>query len=90
MSVTTVQDSWETGTAGKMGKEWLEKAADVMKQGMNVVDIIEKVQEDYALDVWADYLDWIDEKNRERETERKTQVDVPVKVELLKQKVRDW
>ena len=90
MSVTTVQDSWETGTAGKMGKEWLEKAADVMKQGMNVVDIIEKVQEDYALDVRADYLDWIDEKNRERETERKTQVDVPVKVELLKQKVRDW
>ena len=41
-------------------------------------------------DVWNDYIDWVAEEKKKRAEEELVQSRLPVKAELLKQKVRDW
>ena len=48
------------------------------------------VQDGDWQDVWNDYLDWVEEENKKKAEERMAQSDLPVKVELLKQKIRNW
>ena len=41
-------------------------------------------------DVWNTYMDWVMEEKQKREEEEKVRGVLPVRPELLRQKVRDW
>ena len=73
--------------ARRKAAEGMEKLMDeALEQNMSVTT----VQDGDWQDVWNDYLDWVAEENKKKVEERMAQSDLPVKIELLKQKIRNW
>lgn len=60
------------------------------QRGMSMVDYVEEAQNKYFEDVWNDYVDWVVEEKKKKAEEELMQKNLPVKIELLKQKVRNW
>ena len=48
------------------------------------------VEEGNWEEVWNEYMEWVAEEKKKRLEEELVQKGLPVKSELLKQKVRNW